>query len=263
MANTPTAQALFLRLLLVGTLSVAVGACQSCLIDMTMSSLFHNEIRNKKRGANRQERTIHSSALPQDFLKPHVFLSASSSALTNGIRSPSILKRFDSPAIRFLALQKLVSVVYSNRIGVYSSTGTITISKSKNTGSTRIRNRWAGGLFSDELSENDDAIGEGRDEGKNMVDDSADSLSGDLDEVMSDSMIMAIAFYKNWISPLLPPACRFLPTCSQYGAQAIKEFGSTKGLLLTAWRLARCSPFGGRGYDPPVWPPVAYNYGSY
>jgi putative membrane protein insertion efficiency factor len=66
-------------------------------------------------------------------------------------------------------------------------------------------------------------------------------------EIMSQSMIMAIGFYKQFISPLLPPACRFLPTCSQYGVQAIKEFGPSKGVILTAWRLARCSPFGGRG----------------
>ena len=83
------------------------------------------------------------------------------------------------------------------------------------------------------------------------------------DGVMTSSMIMAIGFYKKWLSPILPPACRFLPTCSQYGVQAIKEYGPSKGVLLTAWRLARCSPFGGRGYDPPRWPPVAYNYGSY
>ncbi|KAL7508943.1 hypothetical protein ACHAWX_000740 [Stephanocyclus meneghinianus] len=82
-------------------------------------------------------------------------------------------------------------------------------------------------------------------------------------EIMSSSMIIAIGFYKKWISPLLPPACRFLPTCSQYGVQAIQEFGPTKGVILTAWRLARCSPLGGKGYDPPKWPPVSYTYGSY
>jgi putative membrane protein insertion efficiency factor len=76
-------------------------------------------------------------------------------------------------------------------------------------------------------------------------------------------MVGAIGFYKNFISPLLPPACRFLPTCSQYGVQAIEEFGPQKGLILTAWRLLRCSPLGGRGYDPPRWPPVSYTFGSY
>ncbi len=80
---------------------------------------------------------------------------------------------------------------------------------------------------------------------------------------ISSSMVGAIGIYKNFISPLLPPACRFLPTCSQYGVQAIEEFGPTKGAILTAWRLMRCSPLGGRGYDPPKWPPVSYTHGSY
>mmetsp|Transcript_19589 Transcript_19589/g.24001 ORF Transcript_19589/g.24001 Transcript_19589/m.24001 type:complete len:255 (-) Transcript_19589:126-890(-) len=80
---------------------------------------------------------------------------------------------------------------------------------------------------------------------------------------MSFSMVASIGFYKKIISPLLPPACRFLPTCSQYGVGAIEEFGPGKGAILTTWRLLRCSPVGGRGYDPPKWPPVVYNYGSY
>ncbi|KAG7337547.1 hemolytic domain containing protein [Nitzschia inconspicua] len=80
---------------------------------------------------------------------------------------------------------------------------------------------------------------------------------------VSVAMIGAIGFYKNFISPLLPPACRFVPTCSQYGVQAIQEFGPTKGAILTTWRLLRCSPLGGKGYDPPKWPPVPYTYSSY
>ncbi|VEU42605.1 unnamed protein product [Pseudo-nitzschia multistriata] len=80
---------------------------------------------------------------------------------------------------------------------------------------------------------------------------------------MTTAMIATIGVYKNFISPLLPPACRFVPTCSQYGVQAIKEFGPSKGVVLTSWRLLRCSPFGGKGYDPPKWPPVSYTYSSY
>jgi putative membrane protein insertion efficiency factor len=82
-------------------------------------------------------------------------------------------------------------------------------------------------------------------------------------EPMSAAMIASIGVYKNFISPLLPPACRFLPTCSQYGVQAIEEFGPCQGSILTAWRLLRCSPIGGKGYDPPKWPPVSYWYSSY
>lgn len=80
---------------------------------------------------------------------------------------------------------------------------------------------------------------------------------------MTTAMVSSIGFYKKFISPLLPPACRFVPTCSQYGVQAIQEFGPAKGGLLTAWRIMRCSPFGGKGYDPPKWPPVFYTYSSY
>lgn len=80
---------------------------------------------------------------------------------------------------------------------------------------------------------------------------------------LTSAMVATIGVYKNFISPLLPPACRFLPTCSQYGVQAIEEFGPTKGSILTAWRLLRCSPIGGKGYDPPRWPPVSYTYSSY
>jgi uncharacterized protein len=90
-----------------------------------------------------------------------------------------------------------------------------------------------------------------------------DASKVEIPNPLSSSMIGAIGFYKNFISPMLPPACRFLPTCSTYGVQAIQTYGATKGAILTAWRLARCTPLGGKGYDPPKWPPVPYNYGSY
>ncbi len=79
----------------------------------------------------------------------------------------------------------------------------------------------------------------------------------------STAMISVLGVYKNFISPLLPPACRFVPTCSQYGVQAIERFGPEKGVILIAWRLLRCSPIGGKGYDPPKWPPVPFTYSSY
>lgn len=91
------------------------------------------------------------------------------------------------------------------------------------------------------------------------ITDSSDSS----ESPMSLAMISTIGFYKRIISPLLPPACRFVPTCSSYGVQAIQEFGPTKGCVLIAWRILRCSPFGGKGYDPPKWPPVSYTYSSY
>lgn len=62
--------------------------------------------------------------------------------------------------------------------------------------------------------------------------------------------VLPIRFYQLVISPLLPPACRFEPTCSAYAAEAITRFGIFHGGLLAIRRLARCHPWGGSGYDP-------------
>jgi putative membrane protein insertion efficiency factor len=59
-----------------------------------------------------------------------------------------------------------------------------------------------------------------------------------------------IRFYKRTISPTLPPGCRYLPTCSDYGHEAIDRHGVLKGVALTAWRLLRCNPFSRGGIDP-------------
>jgi len=56
--------------------------------------------------------------------------------------------------------------------------------------------------------------------------------------------------YKVVISPLLPPACRFYPSCSQYAAGAIEKHGAMRGGILAAKRLARCHPFNPGGVDP-------------
>lgn len=62
--------------------------------------------------------------------------------------------------------------------------------------------------------------------------------------------IMLIRFYQICISPLKPASCRFTPTCSQYGLEAFRKHGPVKGLILTVWRILRCNPWGGSGYDP-------------
>jgi hypothetical protein len=59
-----------------------------------------------------------------------------------------------------------------------------------------------------------------------------------------------IRFYQRHISASLPPACRFQPTCSHYGYEAIQRHGAIKGWALTLWRLVRCNPFNRGGYDP-------------
>ena len=63
-------------------------------------------------------------------------------------------------------------------------------------------------------------------------------------------LILPIRFYQKCISPLTPPTCRFTPTCSNYAIQAIHKHGPFKGLALAVWRILRCNPWGGSGYDP-------------
>ena len=63
-------------------------------------------------------------------------------------------------------------------------------------------------------------------------------------------LIQPIRFYPKYISPLKPPTCRFTPTCSQYAIEAIRKHGPFKGLALAIWRILRCNPWGGSGYDP-------------
>jgi len=63
-------------------------------------------------------------------------------------------------------------------------------------------------------------------------------------------MLALIAFYRACISPLLPPACRYTPTCSQYAQEAIRKYGPFKGGWLALKRILRCNPWGGSGYDP-------------
>lgn len=62
--------------------------------------------------------------------------------------------------------------------------------------------------------------------------------------------IALIRFYQGALSPLLRPSCRFTPTCSQYGIEAIKKYGPFRGGWLTLKRIARCHPWGGHGHDP-------------
>lgn len=63
-------------------------------------------------------------------------------------------------------------------------------------------------------------------------------------------MIAAIRFYQKGISPHKPPVCRFMPTCSHYGAEAIERYGAARGSWLLVKRLARCHPFCRGGWDP-------------
>jgi putative membrane protein insertion efficiency factor len=59
-----------------------------------------------------------------------------------------------------------------------------------------------------------------------------------------------LRFYKLGLSPWLCPACRFTPTCSEYASDAIRQYGVTRGLKKTVWRVLRCHPFHRGGWDP-------------
>jgi hypothetical protein len=63
-------------------------------------------------------------------------------------------------------------------------------------------------------------------------------------------LLLPIRFYRYVISPMLPPRCRYEPTCSAYAEQAIREFGVIQGGWLAIKRISRCHPFGKHGYDP-------------
>ncbi len=63
-------------------------------------------------------------------------------------------------------------------------------------------------------------------------------------------VIGLIRLYQAGIAPLLPAACRYTPTCSEYAVTAIRRFGAARGSWLAVRRIFRCHPFGGRGYDP-------------
>ncbi len=71
-----------------------------------------------------------------------------------------------------------------------------------------------------------------------------------LSHLIAMILVLPIRFYQICISPLLGPSCRFTPTCSEYAKQAILKHGPIKGLGLAIWRILRCNPWGGSGYDP-------------
>ena len=71
-----------------------------------------------------------------------------------------------------------------------------------------------------------------------------------LKKICSELLILPIRFYQKCISPLIPPRCRFSPTCSCYAVTALRRFGPIRGSLLTLCRVARCQPFGRPGSDP-------------
>src|SRR5947199_4453443 len=74
-----------------------------------------------------------------------------------------------------------------------------------------------------------------------------------------DLLILLLRGYKWAISPMFPPACRYVPTCSEYAMEAVERYGAVRGGLMAAWRLLRCHPFAKGGLDPVVKSPHPIN----
>ncbi|MBU1424569.1 MAG: membrane protein insertion efficiency factor YidD [Gammaproteobacteria bacterium] len=67
---------------------------------------------------------------------------------------------------------------------------------------------------------------------------------------MKTILLLLVRGYQLILSPVLPPSCRFSPSCSQYSLEAISKYGALKGLWLTIKRVIRCNPWNPGGYDP-------------
>ncbi len=63
-------------------------------------------------------------------------------------------------------------------------------------------------------------------------------------------LLWCIGLYRRYVSPILPPTCRYEPTCSEYMQQAIERKGLARGLCMGVWRILRCHPFARGGWDP-------------
>lgn len=71
-----------------------------------------------------------------------------------------------------------------------------------------------------------------------------------MKKVLIFPFLLLIRIYQTILSPLFPSSCRFNPTCSQYGIEALKKYGIWKGTILTIKRISKCHPWGGQGHDP-------------
>jgi uncharacterized protein len=67
---------------------------------------------------------------------------------------------------------------------------------------------------------------------------------------MRKAVVASLRFYKRFISPILPSACRFHPTCSEYMREAVEKYGAWRGIRMGLMRLLRCHPFHEGGFDP-------------
>lgn len=70
---------------------------------------------------------------------------------------------------------------------------------------------------------------------------------------IAQNLVLALLRGYRWaISPLLPPACRYVPSCSEYAMEAVERYGAIRGSAMAVWRVLRCHPFTRGGVDPVV-----------
>lgn len=74
-------------------------------------------------------------------------------------------------------------------------------------------------------------------------------MSSRMGRVVGQAVLAPVRLYQRWISPALPPSCRYYPSCSAYAIEAVEKHGPLKGVLLSAWRILRCNPFTPGGVD--------------
>jgi hypothetical protein len=68
--------------------------------------------------------------------------------------------------------------------------------------------------------------------------------------MMRRALIGLVRFYQRWVSPLTPPSCRYIPTCSAYAVEALEKYGALRGGWMAVSRVLRCNPLHRGGYDP-------------
>jgi putative membrane protein insertion efficiency factor len=71
-----------------------------------------------------------------------------------------------------------------------------------------------------------------------------------MNRIAKNVLLTLLRGYKWALSPMLPPACRYVPTCSEYAIEAVECYGALRGTAMAIWRLLRCHPFASGGFDP-------------
>jgi uncharacterized protein len=74
----------------------------------------------------------------------------------------------------------------------------------------------------------------------------------EMNNIAQSAALTFLRAYQWLISPLLPPACRYVPSCSEYALEAVARYGALRGAGMAIWRVLRCNPFVAGGYDPVV-----------